>query len=132
MPRRAKDPGSPLTARGPQVNIKLTAGMDGRLERLAGERGQSRGEVGRDLLERGYLHLAWEAGPSGDTDGDRDLLAQQVDYMGAHLTLVLSGHSQLDPEGAVVAARNAARYLAGWADDRALNAGLLLPAMEGV
>lgn len=129
MPRKPKHPDSPLSARSPQVNIKLTESMNERLDDLCRHNGQSRGEVGRDLLHRGYLHLAREA--HHGTDGDRELLGQELDYIGAHLTLVLSGHSQLDPEGAVVGARNFARYVASWADERALDARLALLALDG-
>lgn len=128
MPRKPKDPDNPVT--GKTVTVKLPGASYIRLRDLAEARGVTRGEFGRELLDRGMTHLVVETGPvSGDVEDDRRLLDHRVDYALLHLKAVLIDHAPADPAVAVVAARRVSRGLAQWADEQALMNGQLLPAM---
>lgn len=132
MPKPPKDPDNPLRSSGQTITVKLS---DAFYERLAGRAiawGITRSELARNLMERGEVHLAVEQGPAGNVEDDRSLLEQRMEYALMHLEAVLTEHAPADPAGAVVMARGGARFLAQWADERALRAGLVLPAMEGV
>ena len=128
MPRKPKDPENPVS--GNSLTLKMPDGLYLRLRDMALDWGVTRGELARDLMERGLVHLAVERGPVGGED-DRPLLEQQVEYALMRLEAVLTEHAPADPAGAVVMARGGARFLAQWADERALSARLVFPPMEG-
>jgi hypothetical protein len=131
MPRKPKDPDNPLSSGGATVTIKLHQRLEDEFMRRVQERGTTRGELGRELLERGLLHLAVETGPMpDDSDDARAQLDYRVTYGLEMLLMVLSEHGAADPAGAVVTARRGARVLAQWADDRALSNRLYLPAAD--
>lgn len=129
MPRKPRDPGNPLSPSSPQVNVKLPDALARWLAGAAEARGVTKSELARELMERGRMHLAIESGAvDGDMDYNRDVLDRRVEYALRHLEAQLMDHAPMDPNGAVVAARRGARFLAQWADERALRDGLPLAA----